>query len=199
MLTLRAQNFEPLGITERLPFPYESSITSIGYFGKQPSVSPSLPALYYVGVDFESPMMYVVGSCIRTTLPIQPPNDPVDKIWTFTKTSTAFIISCNGVELVNYKFNNSNNGNCLPAASRDVEFIKFYSTDTSSNFYRSQPLEGNNKSNVIRGANEKRDLGMAIGEVQTLPNQDILYLLGASINTTTHPLLHKRNHSPAPS
>ena len=55
-----------------------------------------------VVVKFSSPIKYSIGGCKPdlTDLPTQPPDD-VDKIWTFKKTSTALIISCNGVEVLN--------------------------------------------------------------------------------------------------
>ena len=89
------------------------------------------------GVKFTSPVQYFVGICTAwNTLPTQPPTD-FDKTWTFTKTSTAFNISCNGVELLTYAFDDS--GDCLTTWSRDVEYIFFhFSYDSASDSYRTK-------------------------------------------------------------
>ena len=89
-------------------------------------------------VHFSTKMEYYVGSCMtyNTYFPTQPPDD-VDKIWKFTKTSTAFIMSCNGVEVLNYVFSESSYGDCVQYWSRDVEKIKFHAnSDTASDYYR---------------------------------------------------------------
>ena len=94
-------------------------------------------------IQFISPMKYRVNHCVTsyTVLPTQPPDD-VDKIWTFTKTSTAFIISCNGVELLNYVFSDSSRSKCVPTWSRDVEKIDFHRNDSASDFYRAHATAG---------------------------------------------------------
>ena len=67
----------------------------------------------YIGrvfVKFHSPIQYHIDHCQSwIDLPTQPPDD-VNKIWTFTKTDTAFIISCNGVEVLSYVFSDSSWG-----------------------------------------------------------------------------------------
>ena len=89
-----------------------------------------------VAVLFSSPMQYGISYCtIKTYLPVQPPVE-VDKIWTFTKTEAALIITCNGVEVVNYLFADSPDSRCVTRWGRDVEEIKFYSADDASDFYR---------------------------------------------------------------
>nr|AFK75462.1 putative secretory peptide-52 [Pleurobrachia bachei] len=94
-----------------------------------------------VGVNFSSPMKYLIQYCTNsyTDLPVQPPVE-VDKIWTFTKTETAFIITCNDVEVVNYLFADSSNSGCFPKwGGSDVEQIQ---VDTNwgkaSDFYRAE-------------------------------------------------------------
>eukprot|EP00116_Pleurobrachia_bachei_P005810 sb/3466072/ len=59
-------------------------------------------------VLFTSPIQYFIGYCTSswTEFPVQPP-DEVDKIWTIQKTATAFIIECNGVEVLNHQFSDS--------------------------------------------------------------------------------------------
>ena len=92
----------------------------------------------YVGMEFSSSMRYYIGSCmtIFTDLPVQPPVE-VDKIWTITKTETAFIITCNNMEVLNYLFADSSRSDCVSKYVGDVvEEIRFYSGDTASDFYK---------------------------------------------------------------
>ena len=94
-------------------------------------------------VQFTSLIKYRINFCNTwTDLPTQPP-DEVDKIWTFNKTSTALIISCNGVEVLNYVFSDTSNDDCVPRWSRDVEKIQFAATsDTASDYYKQPPITG---------------------------------------------------------
>ena len=89
-----------------------------------------------VQITFSSPMQYFIGHCLGMT-DLQPPEEE-DKIWKFTKTKTAIIIICNGVEVLNYLFADSSDSKCVPQWGGDVvEQIKFSSIhDTASNFYR---------------------------------------------------------------
>ena len=89
-------------------------------------------------VGFSSTVQYYIGYCTDPTdLPVQPPVE-VDKIWTINKTETAFIITCNNVEVLNYLLADSSNGNCVTQWGGDVvEEIKFsIYFDTASDFYR---------------------------------------------------------------
>eukprot|EP00116_Pleurobrachia_bachei_P012651 sb/3472913/ len=93
-----------------------------------------------VGVKFSSPMQYRIGHCIEDweDLLVQPTVE-VEKILTIIKTKTALIIICNNVEVMNYLFADSSNGECVQTKQGDVvdqlKFSKQY--DTSSDFYRS--------------------------------------------------------------
>ena len=91
------------------------------------------------GVRFTSPMLYGIGGCTPdwAELPVQPTIE-VDMIWTYTKTDTAFIITCNGVEVLNYLFADSPiSTDCVSRWVGDVvEEIMFPSTDTASDFYK---------------------------------------------------------------
>ena len=98
-------------------------------------------------VKFSQTMQYSIRYCSSiawTDLPTQPPDD-VDKIWTFTKTSTAFIISCNGVEVLNYVFSDSSNSDCVPNWSRDVEKIGFYTWNEFAPYYYIGPISKSGK------------------------------------------------------
>ena len=65
------------------------------------------------GFAFYTLIKYWVGNCQSGWAPLSTqPSDDEAKIWTFTKTSTAFIISCNGVEVLNYVFSDSSNSDC---------------------------------------------------------------------------------------
>eukprot|EP00116_Pleurobrachia_bachei_P001031 sb/3461293/ len=101
----------------------------------------SVIAFAAVIVKFTSPMWYWIGHCSTNwkDLPVQPPVE-VDNIWTITKTEIALIITCNGVEVLNYLFADSSLSNCIPIWGGDVvEEIKFSSSDTASDFYKSAP------------------------------------------------------------
>ena len=95
--------------------------------------------IFSAGVTFTSPMQYRLDYCsdYNAELPVQPPVE-VEKIWTFTKTDTAFIITCNNVEMLNYLFADSSNDHCVPKLGGDVvEEIRLYkSHGTASYFYR---------------------------------------------------------------
>ena len=91
-----------------------------------------------VRVKFSSPMQYFIGYCSSgfADLPVQPPVE-VEKIWTITKTETAFIITCNEVEVVNYLFTDSSDSRCVKNwGGGVVEKIRFTDDDTASDFYR---------------------------------------------------------------
>ena len=101
----------------------------------------------YIGlvqVKFSSTVQYEIGYCANdwTDLPVQPPVE-VEKIWKITKTETAFIITCNNVEVLNYLFAGiSAGGKCVPRWGGDVVGrIWFRVTDTASDCYRAG--EGN--------------------------------------------------------
>ena len=71
-----------------------------------------------------------------TDFPVQPPTE-MEKIWTITKTETAFIITCNEFEVLNYLFADSSDSKCVPKwGGNVVEEIKFHSIDTASDNYR---------------------------------------------------------------
>ena len=90
-------------------------------------------------VRFVSPVQYGIGYCANgwRDLPVQPTVE-VDMIWTYAKTDTAFIITCNGVEVLNYLFADSPiSTDCVSRWGGDVvEEIEFHDTDTASDFYR---------------------------------------------------------------
>eukprot|EP00116_Pleurobrachia_bachei_P009654 sb/3469916/ len=92
-----------------------------------------------VVVKLSSPIQYKIGFCTNSTfidLPVQPPVE-VNKIWTITKTETAFIITCNNVEVLNYLFADSSDGDCVVKWGGDVvEYFEFDDGDKASAFYR---------------------------------------------------------------
>ena len=90
----------------------------------------------YVFVRLSS--AYYIGDCSTTYthLPVKPPEE-VEKIWTIAKTETAIIITCNGVEVLNYLFTDSLYSDCVSRLGGDVVAkIKFISIDTASNSFR---------------------------------------------------------------
>nr|AFK75454.1 putative secretory peptide-44 [Pleurobrachia bachei] len=95
--------------------------------------------LTYWAVNFSSPMQYSIQYCTGDwiDLPVQPPV-AVDKVWTFKKTDTALIVTCNDVEVLNYVYADAANGACETESRMggDVVQIVFWSEDTASEFYR---------------------------------------------------------------
>eukprot|EP00116_Pleurobrachia_bachei_P013957 sb/3474219/ len=72
-------------------------------------------------------------------LPVKPPVI-AEKIWTITKTETTLIIRCNNVEVLNYLFADSFDTQCVTKFGGDVVGkIRFWKTDTASDFYRAVP------------------------------------------------------------
>eukprot|EP00116_Pleurobrachia_bachei_P007295 sb/3467557/ len=88
-------------------------------------------------VKFNSPaFVYQIYYCTGSQLTDLPPVE-VDKTWTLSKTETAWIITCNGVEVLNYLFADSSESNCAAKWGGDVvEEIMFTRHDTASDFYR---------------------------------------------------------------
>ena len=81
-------------------------------------------------VHFSSPIKIFFSYCGE--FPVQP-GDEVDKIWTFRKTATAFIVECNGVEVLN----NQMSAGCASKWGGDVvEKILFDGRDTASDSYQ---------------------------------------------------------------
>ena len=90
-----------------------------------------------VALLLTSTIQYHIGQCSSWTLMQVPIPVEVDKIWTVTKTETAFIITCNNVEVLNYLFTDSSKATCVSKWAGDVvEEIMFHSDDTASDFYR---------------------------------------------------------------
>ena len=105
----------------------------------------------YIGtvtVKFTSYIKYYIYSCARWTyFPVQPPVEMND-IWTIRKTATGLSIEHNGVELLNYRFSDSSDEDCLSRWGGDVvEKIKFNVNDKASDSYKAKPT-GNEGVNI---------------------------------------------------
>ena len=89
-----------------------------------------------MGVQFSSPMKYLISYCSTwTDLPVQPPEE-AEKVWAITKTATAVIVTCNGVEVLNFLFADSSKDSCVTrVGGGDVEQIEFHRIDKASDFY----------------------------------------------------------------
>ena len=86
-------------------------------------------------LQFVSTVKYYIGYCqSQIDLPEQPP-DEVDKIWTIAKTDTALIITCNGVEVLNYLFADSSGSACAPKWGGDV-VEQIITNGAAADFYR---------------------------------------------------------------
>ena len=95
-----------------------------------------------VGIYFTSTPQYWLAPCIdyRTNFPGNLPSEVV-KIWRITLDKTAGIrlkIHCNGVEVLNVLIsdNTCDNSDWRKYWSRDVEYIDFSGSDTTSEYYR---------------------------------------------------------------
>ena len=93
-----------------------------------------------------SPIKYYIGYCSAsgelTALPVQP-GEEVEKIWKIGKTNTTLTIECNGVEVLNYQFSDSNETECESRWEEDVLKIQFTQHDTASDSYVEKPTKGN--------------------------------------------------------
>ena len=97
-----------------------------------------------IGIKLSSPVKFWMAHCnsvgdyeVYTDLPVQPPEE-VDKIWTFIKTNSALMVTCNHVEVLNYKFAKGEFENCVSQWGGDTtDVIRFDKNwDTASDFYR---------------------------------------------------------------
>eukprot|EP00116_Pleurobrachia_bachei_P009362 sb/3469624/ len=106
----------------------------------------------YIGgfvVKFDVSFTYWLNGCTSTLngpngytdLPVEPPAE-INKTWTFTQTSTVFVISCNGMEVLNYTFLESPyKASCQNWIDKKVGFIKFLKVmNTGTDFYRAKPM-----------------------------------------------------------
>ena len=95
---------------------------------------------------FESPPQYILGRCgvSSTNFPTDLPSD-TDKIWKLTLTRTSdvrLMIHCNNKEVLNVVLSDTTCGYSAWSTtwSKDVEKIKFVSSDTASDYYRASKL-----------------------------------------------------------
>ena len=108
------------------------------------SVAVHYPSGYQISifyVRFEPTIKFYIYNCIEwgsdPVLPTQD-SDGVDRIWTFTKTSTALIVSCNGVEMINYVFSEGSKSECASKWANDVGYVSFRDIDKASDYYRAK-------------------------------------------------------------
>ena len=95
-------------------------------------------------VKFLDPLQYWIGYCTTNDwVTFTAPEEQV-RTWTITKTDTSVILTCNGVEIVNYLFSESTRDNCVSRWSNDAAKIKFIANsngiDTASDEYRTKPI-----------------------------------------------------------
>ena len=92
----------------------------------------------YISVRLRKhPLKYFIRYCTDfKDMSVQPPAKVI-RVWKITKTETALIINCNGVEMLNYRFADSSQSSCDTRWGGDVvEKIKFSQDDEASDFYR---------------------------------------------------------------
>ena len=88
----------------------------------------------WIFITFAELTYLEIQSC-TDEFPLSPiPTGPVKK-WTFSKTSTDLVISCNGVTLLTYVFSSSSETNCVERWKQEIYFINFSSEDTASDLY----------------------------------------------------------------
>ena len=87
-----------------------------------------------------SPPVFSISHCTTawTNFQVDVPADQ-DKVWTITKTETALKIECNNVELLNLVYSEAADARCVNTMGQDVEKIKFASSDTLSEDFRTKP------------------------------------------------------------
>eukprot|EP00116_Pleurobrachia_bachei_P005439 sb/3465701/ len=127
----RSDNWTAVQRGVRIPWDLEGTSLQIKTDSTQDSNDVIMIDMYdyestttYIGnvrVMITSPnvMYYLIHCAAWDVLPVQPPVE-VEKIWTFTKTETALIITCNDVIVLNYLFADSANGDCVPRWGGDV-------------------------------------------------------------------------------
>ena len=100
----------------------------------------------------ENKVKFKIGSCMQwyKFFPVQPPEE-VDKTWRIRKNTTTLSIDCNGMELLNYQFSDSNESECVPKWGGDVvDWIQFSKDkDSASDTYKSPP-KGKNIINFCK-------------------------------------------------
>ena len=94
-----------------------------------------------IRVMLSDPPQYWIGGCtdwVDFTAP-----EEQFKVWTITVTETSVVLTCNGVEIVNYLFSESEKENCVSRGSKDTTKIVFKGTtdgtDTASDKFRGKP------------------------------------------------------------
>ena len=106
-------------------------------------------------IKFASKAQFCIYGCTQMAwsnpvfkdLPVAPPTE-LNKIWTFTKTSSALIVTCNGVEVLNYEFNQADaHSDCIPKlVDTDCSYIHIsQSYNSGLKFYRQKPTNYSGK------------------------------------------------------
>ena len=96
-----------------------------------------------VRVKFTDPPQYHITWCSSHWENFTAPEEQL-RTWTITVSDSSVILTCNGVEIVNYLFSESTRDDCVSHWNRDVVKMKFMSnndgTDTASDEYRAKPI-----------------------------------------------------------
>ena len=97
-----------------------------------------------ITVTFTDPPSYEIGHCHAGPTEITLPHG-IERIWTISKSRTSLILHCNGVEISNYEFSESEMTDCANIWSPQTEdafqfgINRWNVQDTASDFYRSYP------------------------------------------------------------
>ena len=92
-------------------------------------------------VRFTNPPTYDIGFCHKEDIPFTMPKGDYH-IWTIKKYPTKLTMHCNGVEILDYKFSDSEDSSCTGKWSREQTAFRINPDDTASDFYRQVPEYG---------------------------------------------------------
>ena len=101
-------------------------------------------SLGYFRIKFRDIIYIDIFPCGYNVPLIATPPPEINKIWTITKTSTSISIGCNGVQVLDFHFSDSQEASCDPNWSQAVAKIVFWvgnqgDDDNASDGYRGIP------------------------------------------------------------
>ena len=100
-------------------------------------------ATSYLNIEFNDPPTYAIGHCTPSSkVNFTMPKGEV-QVWTITKYPKTLRLRCNGVQIVSFKFSDSDRSECVSAWGSEKVAFQFDVTDTASDFYRAVPNYGN--------------------------------------------------------
>jgi hypothetical protein len=143
--------------------------------------------LGYFAIRFYDPFTCWIKHCQRYEALTSVPREQ-NKIWTITKTSSALIIECNGVKVIDLNFQNADLTGCASKWSQDVAKIAFWNggdvdDDTASDKYRMAPKTCTSLPDKANLEIESGKLPVEQGTEITVRCRDGLELEGSNVIT----------------